>query len=157
MKCRCGSVVSLSFSLTLVITYYSSQYATTTPKMLRVNSIETIQDQQQPMKQQREKNDTPKAPRDVCDAVSVAQTGVMALRMPVPIPLKTRAQNIHSGFIAEHCKMAPTVAHMQATPIVLRRPYLSPIQPPHKAPTSVPGKLITSLAFHVCSFPGRTY
>lgn len=30
-------------------------------------------------------------PREVCSAVSVAQTGVMAFRIPVPMPLKTRA------------------------------------------------------------------
>ena len=30
-------------------------------------------------------------PREVCSAVSVAQTGVMAFRIPVPMPLKIRA------------------------------------------------------------------
>lgn len=30
-------------------------------------------------------------PREVCSAVSVAQTGVIAFNMPVPIPLKIRA------------------------------------------------------------------
>ncbi len=30
-------------------------------------------------------------PREVCSAVSVAQTGVIAFRIPVPIPLKIRA------------------------------------------------------------------
>lgn len=30
-------------------------------------------------------------PLEVCDAVSVAQTGTMALRMPVPKPLIRRA------------------------------------------------------------------
>lgn len=34
------------------------------------------------------------APRDVCEAVSVAQTGVMAFKMPVPMPLKTRAGDV---------------------------------------------------------------
>ena len=32
-------------------------------------------------------------PREVCSAVSVAQTGVMAFRIPVPIPLKIRAEH----------------------------------------------------------------
>lgn len=36
----------------------------------------------------------PKAPREEWEAVSVAQTGVMAFRTPVPTPLNTRAQNI---------------------------------------------------------------
>lgn len=30
-------------------------------------------------------------PREVCSAVSVAQTGVIAFNMPVPMPLKIRA------------------------------------------------------------------
>jgi len=33
-------------------------------------------------------------PREVCSAVSVAQTGVMAFRIPVPIPFKVRARAI---------------------------------------------------------------
>lgn len=54
-------------------TYNSSQYATTTPKMLRVNSMAM------------------NWPRLVCSAVSVAQTGTMAFRIPVPTPLIRRA------------------------------------------------------------------
>lgn len=30
-------------------------------------------------------------PLDVCEAISVAHTGVMAFNMPVPMPFKTRA------------------------------------------------------------------
>ena len=53
--------------------YYSSQYATTTPKMFSVNSMAT------------------NCPRDLCSAVSVAQTGTIAFRIPVPHPLIRRA------------------------------------------------------------------
>lgn len=53
--------------------YNSSQYATTTPKILSVNSMAT------------------NCPRDLCSAVSVAQTGTMAFRIPVPQPLIRRA------------------------------------------------------------------
>lgn len=54
--------------------YYSSQYATTTPKIFRVNSMAT------------------NCPRDLCSAVSVAQTGTMAFRIPVPQPFMRRAR-----------------------------------------------------------------
>jgi hypothetical protein len=37
-------------------------------------------------------------PRDVCSAVSVAQTGTIAFRIPVPIPLMNRAELI------SHCE-----------------------------------------------------
>lgn len=50
-----------------------SQYATTTPKILLVNSMAT------------------NCPREVWEAVSVAQTGTMTFRIPVPMPLTTRA------------------------------------------------------------------
>lgn len=53
--------------------YYSSQYATTTPKIFSVNSMAT------------------NCPRDLCSAVSVAQTGTIAFRIPVPHPLIRRA------------------------------------------------------------------
>ncbi len=36
--------------------------------------------------------------RDVCEAVSVAQTGVTAFNRPVPMPVNTRLQNIQSAF-----------------------------------------------------------
>ncbi len=55
--------------------YYSSQYATTTPNMFSVNSMAT------------------NCPRDLCSAVSVAQTGTIAFRIPVPHPLIRRALN----------------------------------------------------------------
>lgn len=55
--------------------YYSSQYATTTPKIFSVNSMAT------------------NCPRDLCSAVSVAQTGTIAFRIPVPHPLIRRALN----------------------------------------------------------------
>ena len=54
----------------------SSQYATTTPKILSVNSLAM------------------NAPRDVCVATSALHTGTIALRCPVPIPLMMRAQHI---------------------------------------------------------------
>ena len=70
----------------------------------------------------------------------MAHTGVMAFRMPVPIPLRVRAQNIHLAFWAEHWRVAPTMAQIEATAMVLIRPYLSPNQPPRKAPKRVPGR-----------------
>lgn len=79
-------------------------------------------------------------PREVCEAVSVAQTGVIAFRMPVPIPFRVRAQNIQLAFWEEHCNVAPMMAQTEASAIVLIRPYLSPNQPPMKEPTNVPGR-----------------
>ena len=49
-------------------------------------------------------------------------------------------QNIQFAFIAEHCKVAPTIAQIEATAMVFIRPYLSPNQPPKKAPNNVPGR-----------------
>jgi hypothetical protein len=117
-------------------TYYSSQYATTTPNMFRVNSMAM------------------NWPREVCSAVSVAQTGTMAFKMPVPKPLKTRAgicqlmyiavasafspHIIQLWFCAEVCKAAPTIVQAAPTAMVLIRPILSPIQPPKRAPKRHP-------------------
>ena len=64
----------------------------------------------------------PNAPLEVCEAVSVAHTGVIAFEIPVPTPLKTRAQNIQSAFCEEHCKVAPTMAQTLAKPMVAIRP-----------------------------------
>jgi hypothetical protein len=62
-------------------TYNSSQYATTTPKIFRVNSMAM------------------NWPRPVCGTLSVAQTGTIALRMPVPNPLIKRAREPCQHFI----------------------------------------------------------
>ena len=83
---------------------YSNQYATTTPKIFSVNSIDT------------------NAPREEWLAVSVAQTGVIAFRIPVPTPLNTRAQNIQLAFCAEHCRHAPMIAQSAPKPMVEVRP-----------------------------------
>lgn len=97
-------------------------------------------------------------PREVCSAVSVAQTGTMAFKMPVPMPLTARAGKcqyvvlslaclqvtshvphiIQSLFCAEHCNDAPTMAQAVPTAMVLMRPILSPSQPPPKHPNRVP-------------------
>jgi len=53
----------------------------TTPKMLRVNSIAM------------------NCPRDLCSAVSVAHTGTIEFKIPVPLPLTRRATIIQVWFI----------------------------------------------------------
>jgi hypothetical protein len=120
--------------------YNSSQYATTTPKIFRVNSMAM------------------NWPRLWWETDSVAQTGTMAFRFPVPKPLMRRARKggqrmihilangqgknppkiIHTWFCAEHCNDAPTMPHAAPKAIVLIRPTFSPNQPPTSAPTSVP-------------------
>jgi len=77
-------------------THYSIQYATTTPKIFNVNSMAT------------------NCPRDLCSAVSVAQTGTMALSIPVPHPLIRRATTGQSDshkqdVIREHTADHPDV------------------------------------------------
>lgn len=60
-------------------------------------------------------------PREVCSAVSVAQTGTMALRMPVPIPLTALADAPHRQSPCACEQKRTTVLTTYHPVVVLRR------------------------------------
>ena len=94
----------------------SSQYATTTPKMLSVNSMAM------------------NWPRLVCCTLSVAQTGTMAFSIPVPNPLIKRAlqQSVKKTSHIPN-KTYQKSSKYDSAPNIADWPQKSPTQPPEQS------------------------
>ena len=62
----------------------------------------------------------------------------MALRMPVPRPLRRRAHIIHLALWAEAWNTAPMTAQKAPRAMLFMRPWVSPMEPPMRQPMRVP-------------------